>query len=141
MAPVRIASYPGYATSPRGTALSNWAAAMRAFRASLEIYRHVLAARSRREARPVSVQAAPPRVLTLPVAAPALSKLTTREREVAYLMATGYTNQQIAERLVLTRGTVANHVAHILAKLGVSNRTQVATLVFRSPTEGLAREA
>jgi DNA-binding NarL/FixJ family response regulator len=61
--------------------------------------------------------------------------LTPREREVAHLMASGHTNQQIAETLVLTRGTVANHVAHILDKLGASNRTQVAALVFLAQPE------
>jgi len=50
-------------------------------------------------------------------------------------MACGYTNQQIADTLVLTRGTVANHVAHILDKLGASNRTQVAALVLHAPSE------
>jgi hypothetical protein len=49
---------------------------------------------------------------------------------VADLLARGYSNQQIADALVLTRGTVANHVAHILAKLGVANRTQVAAWVL-----------
>jgi DNA-binding NarL/FixJ family response regulator len=47
------------------------------------------------------------------------------------LIARGYTNQQIAETLVLTRGTVANHVAHILGKVGVTNRTQVAARVLK----------
>jgi len=58
-----------------------------------------------------------------------LASLTPREREVAALLADGRTNRQIAELLVIERGTVANHVAHILHKLGVSNRTQVALLV------------
>jgi DNA-binding NarL/FixJ family response regulator len=59
-----------------------------------------------------------------------LGCLTPREREVAELIARGYSNQQIASELVLTRGTVANHVAHVLAKLGATNRTQVAARVL-----------
>lgn len=47
-------------------------------------------------------------------------------------MTFGYTNRQIAAKLVLTHSTVANHVAHILAKLGAANRTQVAALVSRA---------
>jgi DNA-binding NarL/FixJ family response regulator len=58
-----------------------------------------------------------------------LEVLTRREREVAALLADGRTNQEIAELLVIERGTVANHVGHILHKLGASNRTQVAVLV------------
>jgi DNA-binding NarL/FixJ family response regulator len=52
--------------------------------------------------------------------------LTRRQREVAMLIARGCTNQQIAETLVLTPGTVANHVGAILSRLGVANRTQIA---------------
>ena len=42
------------------------------------------------------------------------------------LLARGLTNKDIAERLVISRKTVANHVEHIYAKLGVSNRTAAA---------------
>jgi DNA-binding CsgD family transcriptional regulator len=55
--------------------------------------------------------------------------LTPREQEVAELIAHGLTNEQIAQRLVLTPGTVANHVAHILSKLGLDSRVQVAVKV------------
>ena len=55
-----------------------------------------------------------------------LRPLTPRQREIAALIAGGCTNQQIAERLVLEVGTVANHVAQILERLGVANRAQVA---------------
>lgn len=50
--------------------------------------------------------------------------LTSRELEVLRLLALGYTNRQIAEELVISLGTVKNHVEHIRAKLGVSDRTQ-----------------
>ena len=55
-----------------------------------------------------------------------LERLTPRQREIARLIALGYTNRQIAARLVLEEGSVANHVAHILERLGTANRAQVA---------------
>ena len=56
---------------------------------------------------------------------PALSK---REREVLSLIALGATDRQIAHELVISRVTVSTHVAHILTKLGVPNRTAAAGL-------------
>jgi predicted ATPase/class 3 adenylate cyclase/DNA-binding CsgD family transcriptional regulator len=56
----------------------------------------------------------------------AVSVLTRREQEVAVLIARGLTNRQIAEALVITEGTAANHVVHILNKLGYSSRAQIA---------------
>jgi DNA-binding NarL/FixJ family response regulator len=50
--------------------------------------------------------------------------LTPRELEVLRLMKLGLTNRQIAEELVISLGTAKNHVEHIIAKLGVSDRTQ-----------------
>ena len=52
--------------------------------------------------------------------------LSTREREVAELVAEGLTNQQIARRLVLSPRTVEGHVARLMAKLDVPNRAAVA---------------
>jgi PAS domain S-box-containing protein len=52
--------------------------------------------------------------------------LSAREREVLALLARGYTNREIAERLTVTPSTIKIHVEHILAKLGVSDRTQAA---------------
>jgi non-specific serine/threonine protein kinase len=49
-----------------------------------------------------------------------------REQEVAALIARGMTNRQIAAELVITEGTAANHVKHILARLGVDSRVHVA---------------
>jgi DNA-binding NarL/FixJ family response regulator len=52
--------------------------------------------------------------------------LTARETEILQLLAQGRTNPQIAGEFVVSPGTVKNHVRHIIAKLGVSDRTQAA---------------
>jgi non-specific serine/threonine protein kinase len=52
--------------------------------------------------------------------------LTVREREIATLVADGLSNRDIAEKLVISEGTVEVHVKHILGKLGFSSRAQVA---------------
>jgi DNA-binding CsgD family transcriptional regulator len=56
-------------------------------------------------------------------------RLTRRELEVAELVGRGLTNRQIAQRLVLSERTAQNHVQHILTKLGLANRSQVAVWV------------
>ena len=62
-------------------------------------------------------------------AAPNTPQLTPREREVAELVAQGLTNREIAERLFLSERTAQNHVQHILTKLDLSNRSQIAAWV------------
>ena len=57
--------------------------------------------------------------------------LTPREREVAALVAEGLTNREIAERLYLSERTAQNHVQHILTKLDLPNRGQVAVWITR----------
>jgi DNA-binding CsgD family transcriptional regulator len=52
--------------------------------------------------------------------------LTPREREVARLITEGRTNREIAEALVISEWTVDTHVRHILTKLELRSRTQVA---------------
>ena len=58
-------------------------------------------------------------------------KLTEREEDVVRLLAKGLTNADIAARLYLSEGTVRNHVSAILAKLGVSDRTQAAVIAIQ----------
>ncbi len=53
--------------------------------------------------------------------------LTPREREIAGLVAKALSNRQIADTLVLSERTVESHVRSILAKLGLANRTEIAT--------------
>jgi predicted ATPase/DNA-binding CsgD family transcriptional regulator len=55
-----------------------------------------------------------------------LYPLTPREREVAILLARGLTNRQIGAELFITEGTAALHVKHLLSKLGMASRAQVA---------------
>jgi DNA-binding NarL/FixJ family response regulator len=62
------------------------------------------------------------------------SLLSVRETQVAQLVARGLTNRQIAETLVLSERTAENHVQHILSKLGLANRTQIAGWVATHPT-------
>ncbi|HEV2582687.1 MAG TPA: response regulator transcription factor [Ktedonobacteraceae bacterium] len=53
-------------------------------------------------------------------------QLSPREREVLQLLAQGLTNREIARALTVSASTIKIHVEHILAKLGVSDRTQAA---------------
>jgi NarL family two-component system response regulator LiaR len=59
------------------------------------------------------------------------TKLTQREAEVLRLIARGLSNADIADQLFLSDGTVRNHVSAILAKLGVSDRTQAAVIAIQ----------
>jgi len=61
-----------------------------------------------------------------------LKKLTERELTVLKLMAQGYTNQEIAQKLLVSTATVHSHVGHILSKLQVSSRTQAAINAMRA---------
>ena len=61
--------------------------------------------------------------------------LRQREREVATLAARGYSNAQIADRLVLSVRTVEGHLQRIYAKLGVADRRSLGSVVIPSPAE------
>lgn len=52
--------------------------------------------------------------------------LSKREMEIVELIAQGYSNQEIAEQLYLSNGTIRNHVSLILEKTGLTHRTQIA---------------
>jgi DNA-binding CsgD family transcriptional regulator len=58
-------------------------------------------------------------------------ELTSREREVAALIAEGLTNSQLAERLFISPKTAAVHVSNILMKLGLSSRVEIAAWAVR----------
>jgi NarL family two-component system response regulator LiaR len=66
---------------------------------------------------------------------PAEHPLTERELAVLKLVAQGLTNQEIADRLVISEWTVRTHIRNILGKLHLANRTQAALYALR---EGLA---
>ena len=54
------------------------------------------------------------------------TRLTPREREIAALVARGFSNKQIARDLGLTLGTVKVHINHAFQKLEINNRTMLA---------------
>jgi DNA-binding CsgD family transcriptional regulator len=60
-------------------------------------------------------------------------ELTAREREVLDLLAEGLSNQQIADRLVISPKTAEHHVGRILGKLGLRSRAEAASYVLRMP--------
>jgi DNA-binding CsgD family transcriptional regulator len=76
-----------------------------------------------------------PTVAKAPVRGKASDGLTVREREIAGLVALGRSNREIADALVITEGTVEVHVKHILSKLGLRSRTQVATWLANHRSE------
>jgi DNA-binding NarL/FixJ family response regulator len=61
-----------------------------------------------------------------------LDDLTPRERDVLVLIGCGFPNKQIARELDIAEKTVKTHVGHVLAKLGVADRTQAAVVAVRA---------
>lgn len=62
----------------------------------------------------------------------ALAALSERELEVVRLVAEGLSNKEISSRLSLSDKTVKNHISHILAKMNLTARTQVAVYAIRA---------
>jgi DNA-binding NarL/FixJ family response regulator len=78
--------------------------------------------------RVIELLSKPPQPTTTPPPTPMTAKLDLTEREIEILrcLAAGATNREIAEQLVITEGTVKNHVSNILSRLGLRDRTQAA---------------
>jgi len=57
--------------------------------------------------------------------------LTSREAEVLSLIATGMSNREIAEQLVVSEGTVKSHINHLLAKIDARDRAQAVTFAYQ----------
>jgi DNA-binding NarL/FixJ family response regulator len=66
---------------------------------------------------------------------PQLGDLTGREREIVAWVATGMSNTEIAERLVVSPDTVRTHVSRAMIKLGARDRAQLVVIAFRSGLE------
>jgi DNA-binding NarL/FixJ family response regulator len=71
-----------------------------------------------------------------PLALPGIGELTEREREVMGLVALGLSNDEIAQRLVVSPATAKTHVSRIMIKLGARDRAQLVVFAYES---GLAR--
>lgn len=59
-----------------------------------------------------------------------MDKLTKREYEIMALISQGYTDKQIAQKLKLSKYTIATHTGNIYRKLGVQNRTHAINILF-----------
>jgi non-specific serine/threonine protein kinase len=130
---VRALHFASAAVALRGQAQTRLlASAQRALDARLDASKRVAGNASEAIAR----HAPPPRALIAEVLASTPARharraatlpghLSPRQLEVAALVGHGYTNREIAEHLVIAEGTVATHMLHILAKLGLRSRAQV----------------
>jgi DNA-binding NarL/FixJ family response regulator/tetratricopeptide (TPR) repeat protein len=97
----------------------------------LDLVRAIEDAAAGRPALHADVQRYLMRQSSAPTAPSPLASLTERERELMRCLAQGYSNRQIAAELGLTHGTVKVYISALLAKLGVTDRTQAALLAAR----------
>ena len=65
-----------------------------------------------------------------PPSDPRLDTLTDRESEILVAIGRGWTNGEIAERLVLSESTVKTHVGRVLAKIGARDRIQAVIFAY-----------
>lgn len=87
--------------------------------------------RGRSTLAPEAAQALIKATLSKPDADKPGADLTERELEVLGLLVEGISNQEIAERLVISQSTAKFHVSSILSKLGVSSRTEAVSLALK----------
>jgi DNA-binding NarL/FixJ family response regulator len=78
--------------------------------------------------------------LVTPNGSPALEPLSERERDIAHLLALGYTNQEIGQKLFISVRTVDTHRAHIMRKLELETRAELVMFALANgvigPTAG-----
>jgi two-component system, NarL family, response regulator NreC len=69
-------------------------------------------------------------VLAQPLGSDPLGALTDREREIMQLLALGYSNHEIADRLTLSPRTIESHRAHVMNKLGANTRAEMVRIAL-----------
>jgi two-component system response regulator DevR len=84
---------------------------------------------------PVMTEALFERLRSGPRTDPLLARLSDQEREIVHHIADGKTNKQIAEAMFLAEKTVKNYVSNLLAKMGMSRRSEAAAYVARLEAE------
>jgi DNA-binding NarL/FixJ family response regulator len=61
-----------------------------------------------------------------------MDQLTSREREVLFLLAQGMSNAEVARKLGISEATVKSHLAHVMTKLGVREKTQAVIAAYQT---------
>jgi NarL family two-component system response regulator LiaR len=97
-----------------------------------ELARAIRAARDGQALLDPAVAARLVDAIAQPAGEPAREPLTAREQEVLALIARGFSNKRIARELGIAEKTVKTHVAHVLSKLRVADRTEAAVFALRS---------